>query len=63
MIRPGVVVRTFNPGTQDTGRWISDFHAIFVYRMYSRTPRITQRNLFLGGGVNDTKRRKLNVTE
>jgi hypothetical protein len=39
-----VVAHAFNPSTQETGRWISEFKPSLVYRMTFRTARATQRN-------------------
>jgi hypothetical protein len=44
--RPGVVAHAFNPSTWEAerGRRISEFKAILVYKVSSRTARATQRN-------------------
>ena len=40
-----MVVQAFNPNTWETkGRWISEFKASQVYRVSSRTARVTQKN-------------------
>jgi hypothetical protein len=38
------VAHAFNPSPWETGRWISEFGAILVYRVSSRRVRATQRN-------------------
>jgi hypothetical protein len=39
--QPDVVAHAFNPSR---GRWISEFEAILVYKVSSRTARAIQRN-------------------